>query len=830
MSNLWAELGYDGVSEKAAAVLRDGGDICLIEGPPGVGKSWLARDIGSLWEGRGGATVLAEGDSLKGDAFFYPFGIAMGGLPSGWQAMGSGLAGMARAGETLIGTAGLITATIEAILKARGSVGTTRKPFLGDPQQDALHEIERLADERPLLFIADNFHWWDADSITFLGRLRDPRMWEAFPFLEDLRVLAVQTPEPYQSANNPETRDAFLGDAAETISLDRIPREGFEDVLVALGAASRPAQNVADVIYSFSGGHLALAGRCADRIRNGESEIFLNVADAEEFLRRLITDRIRSLGSTGREAVALLEVAAILGLAFRRKEISCASETEESATVRLLRYCRGEGLLETVEGMDRFVHEFYHRHFLDLGQQDKVTIHERLSLCLRKLRPAEYSPRCLNALDAEEFDQACTLAIHAALQKDREGRSWEELPPGVAELLRAPREAERLTRFLVAKEHLDQARFGDCLGELDRLPRELPKSLQAEASFLRAMCLMSTRSEEDRADGRSILRAWLGYEDEEFEIGIRLLQLHLYGLSKLTDKEEGRQLEVRVRQVLGERAAYEETAKDALYVLDRCSSGLYPPEVALVRKGEAVAHFEPKEGQTVVRNPIEYYRCLNNYCAGLLSNARYEEALAACIQLEELIAEYSPGTFPRLDFPYMNSLLARYRLDQVDADAAVERQREIVEGPHVVDDPFYGMNALGVFLSLAEEFNAALDVFDSQASELTQRRINPEASMLYLISANRCVTWFLSGKTEEAVAEWDRLADLVSQITYMFRPLLIRRHQLLGEVMATTEGTAMSPREFDECLIAEGTSEFGRHWRSFGRGFRLPEVEFWREI
>lgn len=830
MSDLWTELGYDEVSQEAAAVLENDGDICLIEGPPGAGKSWLARDIGALWEDGGGATVLAEGDSLKGDAFFYPFGIAMGGLPSGWQAMGSALAGVARAGETLIGTAGLITATVEALLKARGSVGNRRKPFFGEPQQEALREIERLADDRPILFIADNFHWWDADSISFLGRLRDPRMWEAFPFLVGLRVLAVQTPEPYQSANNPDVRGALLVDTAKTISLERIPREGFEDVLVALGAESRPPQNVTDVIYSFSGGHLALASRCADRIRSGESQVFLNVADAEEFLRRLITDRIRSLGGSGREAVALLQVAAILGLTFRREEIACASETDESDTVRLLRYCRGEGLLETVEGMDRFVHDLYRQHFLDLGQKDKMTIHERLSLCLRRLRPAEYSLRCLNALDAENSDEASTLAVHAALQKDREGRSWEELPPGVVELLKAPREAERLTRLLAAKDHLDQARFGDCLGELDRLPRELPKSLQAEASLLRAMCLMSTRSEEDRADGRAILKAWLGYEDEEFELGIRLLQLHLYGLSKLVEKEEGRELEVRVRQVLGERAAYDESAKDALYVLDRCSSGLYPPEVALVRKGEAVTHFEPKKGQTVIRNPIEYYRCLNNYCAGLLSNARYEDAFASCIQLEGLIAEYSPGTFPRLDFPYMNSLLARYRLDQVDPSAAVERQRQIVNGPHVVDDPFYGMNALGVYHSLAEEFDAAMDVFDGQAKELTQHRMDPEASMLYLISANRCVTRFLSGDTEEAIAEWEGLAQLVSQITYMFRPLLIRRHQLLGEVMARTAKAPLSPQEFDECLIADGTSEFGRHWRSFGRGFRLPEVEFWREI
>ena len=48
---------------------------------------------------------------------------------------------------------------------------------------------------------------------------------------------------------------------------------------------------------------------------------------------------------------------------------------------------------------------------------------------------------------------------------------------------------------------------------------------------MRAMCLMSTRSQQDRANGRLILEGWSGYVEEEPEIGTRLMLLLLSACS-----------------------------------------------------------------------------------------------------------------------------------------------------------------------------------------------------------------------------------------------------------------------------------------------------------
>lgn len=828
MPDLWSTLGYDKTAAEIAAALGEASDIVVVEGPPGVGKTWLAKGIGGLWQEAGGSSVVAEGDLLSSDVALFPFGLAMAGLPRGWRAIGGAVAGIAKAGEAFVGTAGLITSTVEGLAKLRRERRRGRTLFLGDAEQEILHDLERLADKRPILLVADNLHWWDATSLALLGRLRDPRMWTAFPFLAEMRVLAVQTPEPYQSVVSERAHEALLaGGATRRMELKRIPRAGFEEVLVALGASHRPDEEITDVVHALSGGHLALASQCAARIAEGEAESFLASADSQEFRRRLLTDRIRSLGTLGKQAVTVLQVAAVLGLTFRRDEVTCAAGFDESETARVLRYCRDEAVVQLFNGVGSFVHDLYRQHFLDISSRDRIVIHERLFDCLRDLRPGDYDLRCLNAMRAERLADAATFAAQAALQAEREGRPWRELPDTLLTAITRQELASVVDRFTEALNHLNNYRFADCLNALDRLPRDLSRPLLAEADYLRAMCRMSTRSEDDRALGRSILEAWAGYEQEEPELGVRLMRLLLYGLTHLIEKEPGHALEGRIQQVLGERVSFDIAARDAFYTLGRCAGSLYEPEVSVVRNSEAVEHYSREEGQTLLRRPVEYYRCLVNLGASQISIARYEDARATYRDVDRLVASYAEGVFPRLDYPRTNGLLAEYRSGEVDPEEAVRRQGEIVAHLKVEGDPFYAENALGVYLAFAGRVDEGIELFDRLHGELMRSRYSPEPSMVYLIRANRCSARFVSGDVEDAQAEWASLTEVVRRIPYSIRPYLVRRHELLAEVIAA--GQPMQPREFDEYLAAHRTLEYGPLWDNFGRGFRMPEVEFWRD-
>jgi hypothetical protein len=825
--DLWEVLGYDRVAEEVGSTLRESNLVCVIEGPPGVGKSWLAKDIGTLWEEPGGSTVLAEGDSLRAGASLYPFAFAMGGLPSRWKAVGQAASGITRASESLIGTAGLLTATVETLLKARSARRQSRTVFLGDAEQGILAELEHLAKPGPLLFIADNLHWWDADSLELLIRLRDPRLWEAFPFLADLRILATQTPEPYQSISNPSAHEAVLVPSETArFTLERVQREKFTDVLVALGARERPSEDLSDLVYSFSGGHLALASRCAERVANGEEAVFLAASDEEEFLRALLLERMRSLGVLGKQAVTLLQIAAVLGLTFRREEVCCASGGDESETVRLLRYCRGEGVLEVADGLDRFVHDIYRQHFLSLASRDKADIHATLDHCLRVSRPADYEIRCLNAVGAEQPEDAATFGVHAALQGEREGRSWRDLPPEVRTAIAEGGADDVVGLLASAVSHLRDYRFTSCIEALDCLPRRLPKSLAAEADYLRAMCLMSTRSEQDRARGRLILESWDGYMDEEPELGVRLMLLLLYGLFHVADKRQGWALEARISHALSDRAGTDPAAEDALYTLDRCAGGLHPPDVSLVRVKEAVRHFGPRDGHHVLRRPVEYYRCLVNEAAKLMENGEYEEAGEVSSRIEELVGEYDAGVFTRLEFPCTNALQVEYRLGLVDASTAASKQQRIAAEHGFADDPYYVENASAVYLTLAGDFAGATELFDRLDAQLSNSRTEPEASMVYLIRGNRCAIRLLTEGWEQVEADWTELTEVARKINYPERDIILARHELLA---AEELVSGLTPQEFDRVLIERYPERFGPLWAFFGHSLQLPALELWRE-
>jgi hypothetical protein len=828
LADLWTLLGYDVVAAGIAEAMHDRDEVCVIEGPPGVGKSWLAKGIGALWEKSGGATVVVEGDPLRTDVSLYPFSFAMAGLGKGWSDMVPAVANVARAGEVLLGTAGLITNTVEMLDSVRRRRRGSRAVLLDDQEQQVLHDLGYLARKRPLLLLADNLHWWDEASLALLAQLRAPRMVEAFSFLTELRVLAIETPEPYQAIAHPEAHaTALRGDAVHRFPVGKIPEDQFPEVLGALGDGEIPDRRVSSVVYALSGGHLALASRCAQRLASDDADTFLAAADTDEFITRILTERLESLGQEGRTAIQLLEIGAALGLRFGTQEIVCASEFEASETRRLLRACRNERLLDSSRDNHVFVHELYRRHLLEQALSDRVEIHERLADCLRLIRPGDYELRCANAIAADRPDLAGVLAVHAGLMREREGGAWRDSPATIRAAIENADLVDVMERLARALQHAARYECKEGLALLDGLRSDVPGSLMAEAEYLRALCLMSTRGEDDRATGRSILDGWLGFESEEPELGTRMCLLRILGYARTVDKEQGRALEVDLKRFLADRSTYDPSATDALYMLDRSSASLYETDIALIRTKKAAEFHRPPTSDDVPRRPVEYYRALNNVCAELISNAEYEEAVGAYDEVDTFIAKYAPGTFPRLDFPAMNGVLAMYRSGRLTAADAVRRQEGIVQELAPAPDRFYAENGLAVYLALAGRYEESIALFSQIDETLRRTRAVPDPSMVYMIRANRCVARFLAGDTEGRPEEWADLTPIVSSITYMLRRYLVRRHELLLPFLRDAVST--TAEEFDLCVVRSHPEEFGKLWDNYGRALRVAVVQFWKE-
>jgi hypothetical protein len=823
VGGLAALLGHDAVAAKIGVALRADRRIKVLQGPPGVGKTWIVKALGGAWEDAGGCALVATGDALQRDRPLYPLNFALAALAPAWRAVGRDLAQAGSAGERLAGSGGVLTAAIQTALKLRPSRVRARKLYLGEVEQTILFDIGRLAKGRPILLICDNLHCWDAQSIQFLGRLREERMAEAFPHLADLQVLGAQTLAAYQGSTTPDALAVLLrADETTYFDVPRPPRAGFDRVLVELGALPDDVADVADALYGLTGGHLALAASCAAFNRTRSLRQLVDGADDDqEFVRELLVERLRALGAAGQRCLGFLQVAATLGLTFRRHELVCASGEETSAAAQLLHTCRSEDLIELVDAQGAFTHDVFRQHFLSLAAGDSVRLHEAIGSCLRKLRPDEYDARCLHALGGEDDRAAAVLAGLATLQRARHGLDPDGLPAYARSALEAGGLAHAVESLRLAMEARDRGDLVGCVELLDALPH-LPKPLTAEADVLRAGCLVESRNEIDRLRAVALLSAWDGYEDEEPELGLRLLNEKLYALSLDLDQSAARGLELRIRDVLLARNEFDPAANDALHVHDRCSGRLEPPEKSLTRVRRAAAFFAPPSEDLPARRPIELYWALSNLVAKQITNVRYIEAVETSTRLERLIDEYADRTFPRLDFPRSNAILAGYRAGVLAADEARLRQGDLVRSLGVADDPFYAENALAVYELLSGRSTDALARFASLHDRLS-RREQPVASLAYLIGANGCAARFVTGDHDGARREWAPLAECADRIPYAIRPFLTTRHRLLEEVMATDR--PLSAVEFDVCLLER--PEVGPQWDQLGRGFRMPEVEWW---
>ncbi len=754
---------------------------------------------------------------------FYALGLALARLSGGWRGFGPASAEAAIAGERLLGTAGIITTAVKALLSARPKRRRARIMYLGDDEQQILFEIERLAGDKPVLLIADNLHWWDSASLELLGRFREPRLRESFQFLSDMRVLASQTEQRFQPVAHALERDALLSEPGmRLVELQRISRERFADVLVAMGAPDSPP-DVVDAIYSLSGGHLALASRCAARLAQDDAASFLAAQETDEFVSRLLSDRLRSLGSVGTEALDLLRIAAVIGTRFRRDQVACVWDGDDAEISHLLRFLRDEEVLQLSGEAGWFVHELYQRHFLSSEAFDRVALHERLSDCLRVLSPGNYALRCDNAMRAERQDDAAALGLLAALASLREGHPWDDLPQPILNAIHAGGLTPVVQRLAQAVGHLAGGRPDACAETLLHLPHALDKRVAAEVDYLRAVSLMESRSGTDQDAARQLLAGWAGYEAEEPDIGVRLMLLRLYAMAMTPDNAAAREVESEIKRFLRDRVSFDRAAEDALYTLDRCSPAIVTPETALLRTRDAANHFAAPEGHETVRRPIEYYRSLANHAAEFLLHTDFERAVEVSSAIEALVLSYAPGTFPRVEDPLSNGLQAELRLGRIGPSEAVECQRQIIAEHASPNDPFYVENALGAYLSLDGQFGPAVDLYDRLLHELASRR-NPIPSIEYLLRANRTATRFVAGNRDGVLSEWTALGRVVQRVPYPTAPMLVRRHELLHRVLEL--GTQMTPSQFDECLIVGRAPEFGPLWGQIGRGFRVPELEW----
>ncbi|WP_419921388.1 AAA family ATPase [Candidatus Poriferisodalis sp.] len=820
LAELWRYLSYEQLDHETLKIV-------LLRGPVAVGKTSLLKQLARDWEVNGGRVIIAEGDKTGSDEAMYPLSRGLYQTHKFWQSTLPVIKTAAKLGETLIlGSGGVVAETLTHLMAIGNQRAAAKRPYMKPKEQQALHQLAQAAGDKPLLIIADNLHKWDEASLRFLARIGDPRFRSAYQFLRKAKIVAAEPVEAESSIEFPEAHSRLLQPLmVYNVDLPSMTRSQFPNVLQALGAPRGVSDVVSDTIFDLTGGNLVYASECARRLTSAVDEALEQALSDGQFGKRLMQQRFHGSGKLTHEAAALLKVAAVLGSTFQHREVACALDLDVGQVPGILSYCKDRGVIDFGDEVGQFVHELIRNHFFEELAHEKVEVHGRLVDCFRHARPADYEARCLNALNAGRRQLAATLAVQARLACHRDSSSRDELPEAVQRVIEA-------SEYVALADQLERVqeliRVGDismARQHVAELPPALPRSLLGEVEYLRSHCMLLTRSAADRVEALRLLTRWSDYWGDEPELGLRLNLLRLSALSLAVDKTEAYELHETIRSFLIDHLDADTWAEEALYTLDRCAARLDEPGSSTRRVRRAAIYFAPDAVSGVVRRPLEYYRAQVNLVAELTIVGEYHTAVAAAKQLDEFIERHEDGVFPRESFPAGNRILAEYRAGHIDPAEAASRQRRLVETFKNSQDPFYGGNALAVYLILSGNSLEPASICEELIARY-ESRPNPEPNLRYVLRANNAMRWFLMGEIEVACVEWERIETLVLQNPYPIARSLVSRHKLLAEVLGT--GQRYTPRELDECLLNIPSMALGPEWDQLGRAFRLPEIEWWR--
>lgn len=820
-------LGQDATATWLLESLKDpDARLVRLTGAGGSGKSHVARRVATAWRDDGGSCVAAVGDNEHSWRELYPLLSGLSRAHRDWGSLASTSTRSAiRVADSAASGMGVGTSVFDLLTAAfRQQTERALRPYT-PLQRDVILDFKRLARSNPLLVIADNAHWWDADSLRLLGDVLSEPLREAIDQLDSVVVLLLDTAEE-QAVAAPEAFDALVAKCVSyTRRISRCTRDQFPEVLKAFGVADDLPDDVIKALFSATHGHLKLA----EQVAAYEKHSSLRAPDAaidEAYLTTLISERLASLGSFSPEVTDLLARAAVLGLSCTEQDLLCIADARRSDLKALVERAETIGFVERTEKQITFSHDVIRAAILD-GQTSSHLegLYLKLAECLAALRPGDYAARAQALLQGGDDEQAREMVALAGVAEVRRGVPASKMLRRIA--LQCP-DDEELLAYL---EAIANGYGALASGDYGRAPQSLrtpiateTTAMAAERNYVAAICSLRRQSLAGAEDAQTILKSWVPTLHDEVELGLRFLVLLQQAQVLGESFDEARDTEMLIEQALSARAQYDIDAKVLIHVQNRRAGAVNSPELAEERIGRAVAFFRRGIGEPR-RDQLELFRSLTNLAAieiRLDANAdAHEHTLEA-----ERIAVESLDIGHRLDVLASNMVLAGYRSGATDIDKTIARQALIVHRPDGGDNFIERCN-LTAYLLLASRDEEVAAELEALGERVEAEEID-ETYLVYYWSALSVAHAAVTGRTQEAMDRHQETLGFVNSLRWPCANYIRRRHRLLADVLPTLTGVE-DRTAADRVLIDGKPMQIGRAWGYYGRLIPCCELAFWSE-
>ena len=291
------------------------------------------------------------------------------------------------------------------------------------------------------------------------------------------------------------------------------------------------------------------------------------------------------------------------------------------------------------------------------------------------------------------------------------------------------------------------------------------------------------------------------------------------------DFSAARSTESTIEIQLSRRPVSDTSAPRLKQVQNRRAAAINRPEVAENRIARAVDFFRRTSDEDS-GDALELYKALNNHAAILIKLSRDADALVAAREAERLLID-RPTLFPRPDVLAGNLTLAARRAGSFSLDAAIARQREIVQSPQGSNDGFIHRCNLVSYLLQAKHDSEAATMLDELTSDIEQHEIE-ETYLVYYWLVLRVSAALVGGHRDLAREVHTALGSFVSELRWPNAPYVRRRHRLLDDILGQIDPA--EPRDrLDYAVLNRNPDEIGPGWAYHARLFPCCELSFWSD-
>lgn len=396
------------------------GQVLLISGEPGVGKTRFIRELESRIAASGAGALRAE-SYAEGGAPYAPIAHAVQQAFTETASLRDGLPAYVLAGLLAIAPA----------LRPRLASLPAEASAVGDADQDAIFEsfIElcaRLSASTPLVLFVEDVHWADPGTLFLLRHLaRRSRSPLQKPHLRIMIVLTYRELELDEGrALNEVLLDLNRERLATRIKLNPLTRERTRDMLGVMLAEDVTPDLLDGIFGETEGNPFFVEEVCKGLIESGKlsyaagrwNQPSLEEIEIPQSVRLAIQARVGRLPAAAQEALTL---AALIGREFDFETLLRSGDQGEDILIQSLEAAAHAQLIEAVKGRGTESYSFVHALipaalYEGFAGRRRRRAHERVANAIESLRPDDVEALAHHFAAADQAGKTLEYARRAA--------------------------------------------------------------------------------------------------------------------------------------------------------------------------------------------------------------------------------------------------------------------------------------------------------------------------------------------------------------------------------------------------------------------------------